>query len=162
MSILVPPRVLLNTGPTSMGMSRPSTIAPLSRKGNIASFRMNSAASESLGYLGCQDFTLALQLGRLAVELSYLAYFASEGMPYLGSKWLAQIGHARRAVERLSRAPPSLGRYTFAISYVHSGTSWSASTFASRRGILTAMRHLIEEKTLFRIAFHACPQVHSL
>jgi hypothetical protein len=27
---------------------------------------------------------------------------------------------------------------------------------------LDSMRNLIEEKTLFRIAFHACPQIHDI
>ena len=112
--------------------------------------------------VGCTDFTLALQLGRLAVELAYLAYFASEGMPYLGSKWLAQIGHARGAAERVRRHPllQEGSRLLFPVY-----TSNSRETNGYLQAVaefLTAMRNLMEQKTLFRIAFQACPQVHPL
>lgn len=112
--------------------------------------------------LGCNDFTLALQLGRLAVEMAYLSYFASEGLTYLGSKWLAQIGHARDAADRVSRHPllKEGSRYLFP---PYTSDQVEANRYLrSVAEFLTAMRHLIEQKILFRIAFQACPQINLL
>lgn len=112
--------------------------------------------------VGSQDFTLALQLGRLAVELAYLSYFASEGLTYLGSKWLAQIGHARAAADRVGRYPLLKDGSRLLFPPYTSDLRETNQYLQAVTGFLTAMRHLIEQKTLFRIAFHACPQVHSL
>jgi hypothetical protein len=108
------------------------------------------------------DVPQALHLGRLSVEAAYLAYFASEGMSYLGAKWLAQIGHARGANERVQRHPlllegvrllfPSYGIDSFA----------AAEYLRSVAGFLHALRDLIEQKTLFRIAYRTCPQIYSI
>jgi len=58
---------------------------------------------KALKALDFEDMVLALNLGRSSVELAYLAYFASEGLPYLGAKWPAQIGHAHAAQQRVER-----------------------------------------------------------
>ena len=104
------------------------------------------------------DLVLALQLGRSSVELAYLAYFASEGMPYLGAKWPAQIGHARGASERLGRHP--LLKQGTALLFPSYQTELSTTHYLRDVGdFLTSMQELIEQKTLFRIAFKACPQI---
>lgn len=107
------------------------------------------------------DIPLALQLGRASVEAAYLAYFASEGFSYLGPKWLALLGKARGAADRVSRYPLLqqgiallFPRYTESRSEV-GGFLEAASNF------LFAIRQHIEQKTLFRIAFNACPQIHT-
>jgi hypothetical protein len=116
---------------------------------------------KALKAVDLDDFVLALQLGRSSVELGYLAYFASEGLPYLGAKWPAQIGHARGAAERVSRHtllrdatqllfPAYDLTRTFALHYL-----WDVGEF------LASMQALIEQKVLFRIAFKACPQIAS-
>src|SRR5579871_862199 len=51
------------------------------------------------------DLPLALQLGRSSVEAAYLAYFASEELPFLGSKWLSQLSTAHGATERVECYP---------------------------------------------------------
>lgn len=112
--------------------------------------------------LDLQDVPLALHLGRSSVEMAYLAYFASEGYSYLGAKWLAQLGRARGAAARVSRHPlleQSLGllfpRYASTVEETRQYLQ-EVSVF------LRSMRELIEQKTLFRIAFHACPQIHDV
>jgi hypothetical protein len=109
-----------------------------------------------------RDPLLALQLGRTAIEKVYLAYFASEGLSYLGSKWLAQLGHAYGAPERIRRHP-LLGQ-GIVLMFPHYSIDPASTTEYLRavREFTTSMRILIEQKTLFKIALHACPQVHSL
>lgn len=112
--------------------------------------------------LDCNDATLALQLGRLSIELAYLAYFASEGIVYLGSKWLAQIGHARGAADRLNRQPLLREGVPLLFPPLTAESAEIVGYLRKASGFMTSMRHLIEQKTLFRIAFSACPQVHPL
>lgn len=112
--------------------------------------------------VGCQDFTLALQLGRLAVELAYLAYFATEGISYLGSKWAAQLGHARGAAERIRQHPQLEQGIPLLFPPYTSSSEETGQYLDSITAFLRTMRNLIEEKPLFRIAFSACPQVHRL
>jgi hypothetical protein len=108
------------------------------------------------------DLPLALQHARESVEYCYIAYFASEGLTYLGSKWLAQLGHAHGAAERLERHP-LLGE-GIALLFPHYPTPVAAASdyLKNVARFLTSMRQLIERKSMFKIAFSACPQVHSL
>lgn len=109
-----------------------------------------------------RDIALALHLGRASVEAAYLAYFASEGFSYLGAKWLAQVGHARGAAERVKEYPLlQEGIRTLFPDYT-SDLGEATKYLATVAEFLTALRVLIERKTLFRIAFNACPQIHSL
>lgn len=104
------------------------------------------------------DIPLALHLGRLSIEYAYLAYFASEGLPHLGSKWLAHIGFAGGAEQRLARDPllkegisllfPTLSSPGAAAQYLRDVSKFVAS-----------MRGLIERRPLFRIAYAACAQI---
>jgi hypothetical protein len=129
-----------------------------STRSYVSSLHLLQKAFKALEFM---DVPLALQLGRSSVEAAYLAYFASEGYSYLGVKWLAQIGHARGAADRLERHPllaegvpllfPAYGR-----DVVESGKY--LQTVAK---FLGSLRGLIEQKTLFRIAFQACPQIHA-
>ncbi len=108
------------------------------------------------------DIPLALQHARIGVEATYLAYFASEGFPFLGTKWLAQLGHARGASERLERQPLLAEGVPLLFPQYPTTAADTAAYLQTVAGFLAAMRGLIEEKTLFRIAFSACPQIHRL
>lgn len=112
--------------------------------------------------LDCDDIPLSLQHGRSSIEAAYLAYFASEGLPYLGSKWLAQIGHARSGEERLNRHPLLKQGIPLLFPQYPSSAPQTRQYLQSVSEFLASMRALIEQKTLFRIALNACPQVHSL
>ena len=107
------------------------------------------------------DIPLALQLGRLSVEMSYLAYFSSEGLPFLGAKWLAQIGYAHGAAERVHRHP--LLREGVPLLFpAWNVTAAEAGQYLENVGeFLISMRRLIEQRMLFKIAFKACPQIAS-
>jgi hypothetical protein len=105
------------------------------------------------------DVPLALHLGRSAIEMAYLAYFASEGISYLGAKWLVQIGYARGAAERVSRHPLLKEGVGLLFPSFPAALSESERYFKDVAEFVTSMRKLIEQKTLFRIAFNACPQV---
>lgn len=108
-----------------------------------------------------EDLPLALQLGRASVEMAYLAYFASEGFAHLGAKWLAQIGFARGARARLAKHP----LLAQGIELLFPALTWTAAearAYLERVAeFLTAMRGLIEQRLLFRIAFKACAQIES-
>jgi hypothetical protein len=108
------------------------------------------------------DIPLALHLGRASVENAYVAYFASEGYSYLGQKWLAQIGHAYGAAERVSRHPLLKRSLHLLFPRYESSREEAAQYLRAVSDFLHSMRELIEEKTLFRIAFHACPQIHDI
>jgi hypothetical protein len=121
------------------------------------SFRQKGLKALDLG-----DIPLALHLGRSSVEMAYLAYFASEGLSYLGAKWLAQIGFARGAADRLSRHPLlGQGAPLLFPAYGHDPAE-ARRYLRSVSQFLTSMRALIEEQTLFRIAFMACPMIHRI
>lgn len=109
--------------------------------------------------LELHDVTLALQLGRASAEMAYLAYFASEGFVYLGVKWLAQLGFARGAQERLGRHP--LLQDNLHLLFPTFGSSeGEAKPYLRKVGeFLNSMRGLIEEQILFRIAFKTCAQI---
>jgi hypothetical protein len=105
---------------------------------------------------------LTLNLGRSSVEMTYAAYFASEGYSNLGAKWLAQIGHARGTAERVSRHP-LLNRSVHLLFHSYGSTLGEVTQYLQAVSeFLTSMRNLIEQKTLFRIAFSACPQIHHI
>jgi hypothetical protein len=112
--------------------------------------------------LELSDIHQALHLARLSVEMSYLAYFASQGIPYLGAKWLAQLGHARGAAQRIERHP-LLKEGIRLLFPAHDSDAASGSAYLQAIcHFLTAMRALIERDTLFRIAFNTCPQISPL
>jgi len=111
--------------------------------------------------LELDDVAQALYLGRLSVEAAYLAYFASEGMSYLGAKWLAQVGHARGASERVRQHP--LLKEGISLLFPAYGAGSEPAKYLQVAGeFLHAMRNLIERKTLFRIAFRTCPQIYPI
>jgi len=105
------------------------------------------------------DVPLALNLGRSCVEMVYLAYFASEGFSYLGPKWLAQIGHALGASERVSRQPLLKENISLLFPSFPSSSEETRQYFQAVVDFLSWMRNLIEQKPLFRIAFSASPQI---
>lgn len=109
--------------------------------------------------LQCNDVPLALQHGRAGVEYAYLAFLASDGHPHLGSKWLAQLGHARGAAERMRQSPLLEQGLRLLFPAYPSTPSEAAAYVAAVSEYLKSMRELIERKTLFRIAFNACPQI---
>jgi len=109
--------------------------------------------------LELSDLPQALHLGRLGVEMAYLAYFASEGFPYLGAKWLAQIGHARGAAERVSRHPLLKEAVPLLFPTYRSDPEEVACYLREVAQFQAAMKGLITRKTLYRIAFETCPQI---
>jgi hypothetical protein len=125
-------------------------------KNFVLSLLQRSKASRALEY---QDIPLMLQHGRHSIEMAYLAYFASEGMPYLGSKWLAQLGHARGAAERLSRHPLLKEGIPLLFPSLTSSVAETTHYLGNVTEFLTAVRELIERQVLFKIAFKACPQI---
>jgi hypothetical protein len=109
--------------------------------------------------LELHDVPLALHLGRACVEMAYLAWFASEGYVYLGVKWLAQLGFARGAQERLVRHP-LLKQNLHLLFPIFGSTEAEVARYLREAGeFLSAVRVLIEEQILFRIAFKACVQI---
>jgi hypothetical protein len=111
--------------------------------------------------LELHDVTLALQLGRACAEMAYLAYFASEGLMYLGVKWLAQLGFARGAAERRARHP-ILDEGLQLLFPAFQSTEAEATRYLQEVGeFLGSVRGLIEEQILYRIAFKACVQIAS-
>jgi hypothetical protein len=109
--------------------------------------------------LELHDVALALQLGRASAEMGYLAYFASEGLVYLGAKWLAQLGFARGAQDRLGRHPLLKRNLQLLFPIFGSSEEQAARYLGDVRGFLKEIRGLIEEQILFRIAFKACVQI---
>lgn len=109
--------------------------------------------------LELNDVPLVLHLGRSSVEMAYLAYFASEGFLHLGVKWLAQLGFAQGAQERLARHP--LLKQNLQLLFPgFSSTQAEAAQYLREVGtFLTSIRGMIEKQVLFRIAFSACPQI---
>lgn len=105
------------------------------------------------------DIPLALQLARSSVEWAYLAYFASEGMAYLGSKWLAQIGHAHGAADRVRQYPLLEQGVPLLFPPYEPSPARASGYLQLVSEFLASMRALIEQKVLFRIAFQACPQI---
>jgi hypothetical protein len=114
---------------------------------------------KALKGLELDDLVLALQMGRSSVEHAYIAYFASEGLPYLGPKWPAQIGGARGAAERLRRHPLLAEAIPLLFPTYDPSRAAAAQYLREVGDFLAAMQALIEQKMLFRIAFNACPQI---
>src|SRR5262249_51479168 len=102
--------------------------------------------------LSLEDLPVALYLGRLSVERAYLAYFASEGFSYLGSKWLSAVGRSRHAAGGIARHPVLEGNVSLLFPSYDSTLDDAAQYLRSVAEFLTSMRALIEQKTLFRIA----------
>jgi hypothetical protein len=108
------------------------------------------------------DVTLVLHLARLSVESCFMAYFASEGLSYLGPRWIAQLGYARGATERLARHPLLSVGIRLLFPRHELSLDEAGDHLQSASAFLTAMRGVITGKMLYRIAFHACPQIYSL
>jgi len=117
---------------------------------------------KALRALELADIPQALHLGRCSVELGYLAYFASDGFSYLGTKWLAQLGSARDAAQRAGRHPLLAENLPLLFPTLSSGHGDAALYLTRVAEFLEHMRSLIEQKTLFRIAYAACPQIYRL
>ena len=111
--------------------------------------------------LELDDIPLALQLGRAAAEMAYLAYFASEGLVYLGAKWLAQLGFARGAEERVARHPLVKQGVRLLFPVFESTGTEAARYLREVEEFATSIRGLIERQVMFRIAFKACAQINS-
>jgi len=105
------------------------------------------------------DMPLTLHLGRSAVEMAYLAYFASEGLVFLGVKWLAQLGFARGAEERLARHPLLRQGLPLLFPRFESTEAEAGRYLREVAELVTALRQLIEQQALFRIAFKVCAQI---
>jgi Nucleotidyltransferase domain len=116
---------------------------------------------KALKAVDLDDFVLATHLGRSSVELAYLAYFASEGLPYLGAKWPAQIGHARGASKRLAEHPVLKEGIRLLFPACEPRRSVALGYLEAVAEFLTRIQALIERQVLFRIAFQACPQIES-
>jgi hypothetical protein len=116
------------------------------------------------GLRACEigDIPLAFHLGRASVEMAYLSYFASEGYSYLGAKWMAQIGRARGAAERVKRHPRLLEGVPMLFPSLQINLQAAAEYLRNASEFVASIRDLIEQKTLYRIAFNACPQIHSI
>jgi hypothetical protein len=140
-------------------LSDPALAIYCTTKHYVGALHQRSKATRALN---SEDIPLALQHGRSAIEMTYLAYLASEGLTYLGMKWLAQIGHARGAAERKARHPVlSEGIPLLFPSYP--ATHRETVDYLPRvSAFMTAIRAVIEQKTLYRIAFGACAQIHPL
>jgi hypothetical protein len=105
------------------------------------------------------DVPLALHLGSASVEMTYLAYFSSEGYSCLGRKWLAQIGHATGAAERVSRQPLLKQGIHLLFPTAESTASDVTAYLQAVSEFLLSIRHLIEQKLYLRDAFSTCPQI---
>ena len=108
-----------------------------------------------------QDIPLALHHGRTSVEESYLAYFASEGLPHLGSKWLAKIGHAHDGAQRVADQPLLAQGVRLLFPTLSSSLADTDRYLRDASDFIMSMRRLIEQRVRFRIAFKACPQIAS-
>ena len=117
-------------------------------------YRRKAAKALELG-----DVTLTSYLGRSSVEHAYLAYLASEGFAFVGPKWVAQIGRPTGALGKVMG--PSLLGQSLPLLFPAYGASVSSSRqyLQDVSDFLLAMEALITKKTLFRIAFTACPQL---
>ena len=118
-----------------------------------------SFRQKGLKALDLRDVPLALHLGRSSVEMAYLAYFASEGYSYLGPKWLAQIGHAVGAAERVNRHPVLQQRLPLLFPSLESTGSDVTAYLRAVSEFLVVVRQLIERKPHLRKAFSTCPQI---
>jgi len=117
---------------------------------------------KALKALELGDIPLVLHLGRSSVEMACLSYFASEGLSYLGARWIAQLGYARGASERLLRHPLLKQSIPLLFPALDREGTAAGEYLGSVSEYLTAMRKLIGQKMLFRIAFQACPQIYAL
>jgi hypothetical protein len=129
-----------------------------STKHFVAARAFLSKGSKALDLL---DVNLALHLARASVEAGYLAYYASEGLSYLGAKWPAQIGLAHGAEARLQRHPLLRDGIPLLFPAFPSHPKAAAEYLHTVADFLASLRSLIERKILFRIAFMACPQITS-
>jgi hypothetical protein len=142
---------------SGLDLSDPSLSVYCSTRSFVSALLQRSKAGRALGR---GDIPLALHHGRLSVEDAYLAYFASEGLPHLGSKWLAQIGHAHDAAQRIAR-------HSLLKEGVHllfpglSSSAEAAQYLLDASDFVMSMRSLIERSARFRIAYAACPQIAS-
>lgn len=117
-------------------------------------FLENALAARDLA-----DVPLALHLGSSSVQMAYLAYFSSEGYSCLGRKWLAQIGHAVGAAERVSRQPLLKQSLHLLFPSIESTADDVAAYLHDVSQFLASIRRLIEIKPHLRNAFSSRPQI---
>ena len=137
-------------------LADPSLAVYCSTRSFVSCLLQRSKAARALER---RDIPLALHHGRLSVEDAYLAYFASEGLPHLGSKWLAKIGHAYDAAQRTERDPLLTQGVHLLFPRLTPSVAEAADYLQDAGEFTAAMRHLIERRTRFRIAYAACPQI---
>jgi hypothetical protein len=114
---------------------------------------------KALGALKAADLLLACHMARLSVEMAYVAWFASEGLSYLGPRWLAQLGIARGAAARIQRNPLLKEGFPLLFPPLPEMPLQATNYLQEVAKFLKSMQALIEQKTVFRIAFRACPQI---
>lgn len=107
------------------------------------------------------DVSLARHLGSASAEMAYLAYFSSEGYSCLGRKWLAQLGHAIGAAERVRQEPRLKQSICLLFPTGESTESDVASYLKAVSEFLSYIRCLIEQKPYFLRAFSNCPEIQN-
>jgi hypothetical protein len=116
---------------------------------------------KALKALSLGDLPVTLYLGHLSVEEAYSAYYASEGFSYLGVKWLSAVTRADGTVlERVPRHSLLEQNVPLLFPSCEYKGEEAAEYLRAVREFLNSIRALIERKTLFRIAFAACPQIY--
>lgn len=104
---------------------------------------------------------LALHLGRSCAERCVLAYFASRGFAYLGSKWLRALEPDSPAHRLRALADGIPGGFA-ALELMFPARDDAAEAYLDRVAALVATtRQVIEQDRAFRIAFSLCPQLRS-
>jgi hypothetical protein len=106
--------------------------------------------------LAAGQLDVATQYGRQAVEMACASYLASEGLSYLGDKWLAFLRRGSRTIKH--SLPQSLRDNAAALLFpeLKEESRRVESYHARVTGFLTEMRNVIVAKPVFRIAFQAC------
>lgn len=143
---------------SALDLHDPSLAVYCSTRSFVSALLQRSKAGRALGR---SDIPLALHHGRLSVEDAYLAYFASEGLPHLGSKWLAQIGHAHEAAQRVARHPLLTEGVSLLFPSLSLTVAEASQYLRDASNFVISMQRLIEQRMRFRIAYAACPQIAS-
>lgn len=121
----------------------------------VAALKTLEDAAEALN----ENTLLALHLGRLSVDRAMQAYLASEGLTYLGNKWL------RVMAKTLVRNPDQLKA-----KILHQSEGLLFPTLAPEENgaaryldevcdFLSVLKREIERVPAFRLAFQLCPQI---
>jgi hypothetical protein len=104
---------------------------------------------------------LALHLGRSAYERAVLAFLASRGFAYVGSKWLRAFEHTRRDTLLGSHAAAVPGADSaFQWLYPNNGRLGEAAAYISEvTDQLATIRAAIEKDRTYAVATAICPQL---